>query len=65
MHPAVASATGMYCTLFTTLAATTILLLNDALNLQYSAMICIITLIGTMPGLYGQTWLVSKCKGRI
>jgi len=53
MHPAVASATGMYCTLFTTLAASTILLLNEDLNLPYSAMICVITLIGTMPGLYG------------
>mmetsp|Transcript_47573 Transcript_47573/g.62898 ORF Transcript_47573/g.62898 Transcript_47573/m.62898 type:complete len:110 (-) Transcript_47573:118-447(-) len=65
MHPAVASATGMYCTLFTTLAATVILLFNDALNLPYAALICLVTLIGTFPGLYGQTWLVKKAGGRI
>lgn len=65
MHPSVASATGMYCTLFTTLAASTILLFNSALNMPYAALICIVTLIGTFPGLYGQTWLVKKAGGRI
>ena len=53
MHPAVASATGMYCTMFTTLAATINLLLNDGLNIPYLMIITCLTIVGTIPGLYG------------
>ena len=53
MHSAVASATGMYATLFTTLAATTVVLLNESLNLPYFAMFTLCTIIGSLPGLYG------------
>ena len=64
MHPAVASATGMYCTMFTTLAASIITLLNQKLNLPYAVLLCSLSLLGTMPGLYGQGWIVRKAKGR-
>jgi len=64
MHPAVASATGMYCTMFTTLAGTINILINKQLNMPFSALICLITFLGTMPGLYGQNWIVRKAKGR-
>lgn len=53
IHPAVASATGMYMTMFTTAAATINLLLSNGLNLPYSALICAITIVGTIPGLFG------------
>lgn len=53
MHPAVASATGMYCTLFTTAAATINVLINQKLDLPFAGWICSMTLIGTLPGLYG------------
>ena len=60
MHPAVASATGMYITMFTTLAATINVLINDKLNQPYSLMINLLTIVGTIPGLFGQVWLVKK-----
>jgi len=53
IHPAVASATGMYMTMFTTLAATINLLINEGLNIPYCICICLITIVGTIPGLYG------------
>ena len=51
MHPAAASATGMYLTLWTTLAASINLLINEQLNIPFSILINIMTLIGTLPGL--------------
>ena len=64
MHPASASATGMYCTLFTSLAATINVLINESLNLPFSLAINLLTLIGTLPGLYGQQWILRKSGGR-
>ena len=64
MHTAVASATGMYLTLFTTAAATINVLINQKLNLEYAGWICLLTLIGSLPGIYGQGWIVAKAKGR-
>ena len=64
MHPAVASATGMYCTMFTTLACTLIVILNAELNIPYAGLLIVITLLGTLPGLKGQNWIVQKAKGR-
>ena len=64
MHPDVASATGMYLTMYTTIAATINVLINQKLNIPYAAMITIFTIIGTMPGLYTQIWIVKK-TGRI
>ena len=59
-----ASATGMYLTFFTTLAASINLLINNKLNIPYSITINILTIIGTIPGLYGQLWIVKKAGGR-
>ena len=64
MHPVVASATGMYLALWTTLAGTILVLLNDALNIPFSLLINILTIIGTIPGLKGQIWVVQKAGGR-
>jgi len=64
MHPAVASATGMYVTLFVTLSATINLLINESLNLEYSLLFNIITILGCIPGLYLQNQLVKWTGGR-
>ena len=53
MTPAVGSATGMYMTMFTTMAATINLLFNDKLNIPFFVLINILTVVGTIPGLYG------------
>ena len=58
MHPAVASATGMYCTMFTTLASTLIVLLNNGLNIPFAGLLIVMTIVGTLPGLKGQNWIV-------
>ena len=58
MHPAVASATGMYCTMLATLASTLIVLSNDGLNIPYAGLLIAVTLVGTLPGLKGQNWIV-------
>ena len=52
MHPAVASATGMYLTLYTTLAATIDLLISNRLNVPYAVLLGVMTIIGSIPGLY-------------
>lgn len=62
--PAVASATGSYCTLFTTLAATINVLLNNSLNLPFALLICLISVVGTLPGVQGQVMIVQKAGGR-
>ena len=64
MTPAVGSATGMYMTMFTTMAATINLLFNDKLNIPFFVLINILTVVGTIPGLYGQIWIVVKNGGR-
>ena len=64
VHPAVASATGMYCTMFTTLAATINLLLNNGLNIPYFLLISALTIVGTIPGVLGQVAIVTKSGGR-
>ena len=64
MHPAVASATGMYCVMFTTLAASITLLLSNGLNIPYFILINSLTIVGTIPGLHGQIAIVTKSGGR-
>ena len=64
MHAAVATATGMYCAMFTTFASTLILILNNWLNIPYAGILIVMTIIGTLPGLYGQNWIVEKARGR-
>ena len=64
MHPGVASATGMYLTMFTALSATINILINEGLDIPYSILICVLTLVGSIPGLFGQGWLVKVTGGR-
>ena len=64
LHPAVASATGMYLVLFTTLSASINLLINEQLNIPYSLWLSLFTIIGTIPGLFAQGWIVRKAGGR-
>ena len=64
MHPAGGSATGMYVSMFTTMAATINTLINNKLNIPYALLISGISLLGTLPGLYGQGWIVKKASGR-
>ena len=64
MHPGVASATGMYLTMWTALSATINVLINKGLNIPYSILICVLTLIGSIPGILGQGWLVKVTGGR-
>ena len=54
----------MYLTLFTTLAASINVLINNKINIPYSLLINVLTIIGTIPGLYGQLWFVKKAGGR-
>merc|ERR1712087_940154 len=64
MHPAVASATGMYLTMFTTGAATINLFIFQALNVKYTLLLCLFTLLGSVPGIYLQQKIVEVAGGR-
>ena len=50
--PVVASATGMYITMFTTLAASIQVFIFNKINLKYALSIQIMTFLGTFPGIY-------------
>ena len=50
--------------MFTTLAATINLLLNDGLNLPFFFLINALTIVGTIPGLFGQVAIVKWAGGR-
>ena len=63
-HASVASATGMYLTLFTTLASTINMFIFKSINISYCLMIGTLTIIGTVPGVYGQELIVRKASGR-
>ena len=58
--PSVASATGMYLTLFVTLSATIVFAIFGFVKLDYCILLNIMTIIGSGPGLYLQPWLVKK-----
>lgn len=60
LPPAVAAATGMYLSLFTTGVATMVNCLNVNMPFTYMGTLFVFTVIGTFPGLYGQTWLVHR-----
>ena len=64
IHPGVGSATGMYMTLFTTMAATINVIINDKLNIPFFLLFSGLTIVGTIPGLYGQIMIVVKTGGR-
>ena len=50
--------------MFTTLSATINLLINDGLNIEFFLLINALTIVGTIPGLFGQVAIVKKCGGR-
>jgi uncharacterized membrane protein YfcA len=52
IHPTVASATGMYMVMYTTMASTMVVILLNKLYVQYAVILCVLTLIGTIPGVY-------------
>lgn len=54
----------MYLTLFTTLAASINVLMNNKINIPYAILINVLSIVGTIPGLYGQLWIVKKAGGR-
>ena len=54
-----ATATGMYCTMFTTLAATIQVIIFKKIQLDYGLYVLIMTAIGTFPGIFFQRWVVS------
>lgn len=56
----VASATGMYMVYFTCFASTVAVLLMNKLPIQYAIILCILTAMGTYPGVYGQAYIVKK-----
>lgn len=60
LHPAPASATGMYIAMLNALAASIAVTLFGKMNLIYALLLCIFTAIGTFPGLILQHWLVAK-----
>ena len=64
LNAATASATGMYLTMFTAGCATITMIVFQRLDLQYTLIINIITILGTLPGVYGQGWIVRKAGGR-
>ena len=64
VNATVATGTGMYLTMITTLSATINLLIVNKINMTYSLVINIITIIVSVPGLQGQIWVVKKASGR-
>ena len=52
INPVVATATGMYVTMFTTLSASIMLLIFKKINLEYSLYIQIMTIAGSLPGIF-------------
>lgn len=60
----VATATGMYLTLYTTLSSSLQLLIMKRIPLDYMAYVLVMTLLGTGPGIFFQTYLV-KSTGRL
>jgi uncharacterized membrane protein YfcA len=64
VHPAVASATGMYMVIFTTTASSMVVILLNRLYVKYAIILAILTLIGSYPGVYMQSYIVMRNGGR-
>ena len=64
MHSAVASSTGMYLTMFTTLTATTNALIIESINVQYMLVLCGLTIVSSIPGIICQPMIREKAGGR-
>lgn len=52
IEPQVATATGMYVTMFTTLSATIQVIIYKKIYLRYALYIQIMTFLGTLPGIF-------------
>ena len=64
MHYAVASSTGMYLTMFTALAATINMLIFKRIDVQYMVVIAVLTILGSIPGIFMQSYIRDKSGGR-
>ena len=64
MHTAVASSTGMYLTMFTTIAATVNMLAIKQINVAYMLILCGVTPIGSIIGIVMQPIIRRKLGGR-
>ena len=60
MYPLVSFATAMYIAMFTTLVATIVMILFDKLLLDYAFYVLLMTVCGTIPGMFFQYYLVNK-----
>lgn len=64
MHSAVASSTGMYLTMYTTIAATINMLVVDRINVTYMLILCVLAIAGSIPGIFFQRMIREKASGR-
>lgn len=60
IEPRVATATGMYVTMFTTLAATIQAIIFKKINLEYALYVQLMTFFGTFPGIFFQKHIVKE-----
>lgn len=52
VNPQVATATGMYITLFTTLASTIVVIIMKRILIDYMWLVLFMTFLGTFPGIF-------------
>jgi len=64
MHSAVASSTGMYLTMLTTIAATVNMLVYKRLDVVYMLVLCGLSIVGSIPGILMQPYIRQKAGGR-
>lgn len=59
MEPRVAAATGMYVTIYLTLASSISVIILGRLSLDYAPYVVIFTMLGSLPGLFFQNYMVQ------
>ena len=59
IHPQVASATGMYVTMFVCLTGSIVLIVFQMINLQYAVYVQLMTFMGTIPGIFFQGYIIK------
>ena len=62
MEDQVATATGGYITVFTTLSSTISAVLSKRIQIDYAVYVLAMTLMGSFPGLFFQQYMVHKYK---
>mmetsp|Transcript_18582 Transcript_18582/g.25688 ORF Transcript_18582/g.25688 Transcript_18582/m.25688 type:complete len:139 (+) Transcript_18582:302-718(+) len=60
LHPAAASATGMYMVIYSTCAASIVAIIMGNVEPIYTIVIMVMTIIGSYPGIMIQTYLGNK-----